>query len=354
MRGPDPFVRALRHTPRMSKLPLHEQPIPFITLPNWVKAAAACGFNIQPIFDELGIETDLIHLEDATISQPLLDQVMSACVARSTQQHFPFVLGETFAFEYLPDLSTFLTTSPSLREAARVFVWVRDLINPMIDVRIEEDGETARLLLHSDGADMKPYFVETLFASIANFGRLLAGELVDRTSLSFRHRRPSYGVAYEHYFRVPIAFDQPFDAMVMPREVLDAPRAGAFPALHRQALQRVEQRLARLPRKSGLVAAIETQFEAEPQLLGLGIAQMAARLDLHERTLQRRLRDEGEAYAELQARVRYRLALRELDDRRLDLETISERLGFSDRRSFTRAFTRWAGVTPSQYRRGRS
>src|SRR3546814_17723298 len=52
----------------------------------------------------------------------------------------------------------------------------------------------------------------------------------------------------------------------------------------------------------------------------------------------------------LQARVRYRLALRDLDDSRLDLETISERLGFSDRRSFTRAFTRWAGVTPSRYR----
>lgn len=334
----------------MREAGLHEDPIPFITLPNWVKAAALCGFNIQPVFDELGIETDLVHLEEATISQPLLERVMAACVARSREQHFPFVLGETFAFEYLPDLETFLTTSPTLREAARVFGWVRDLINPMINVHIEEQGDIARLLLQSGPADMKPYFVETLFASIIKFGRILAGDLEQFTQLRFRHPAPPYAAAYERYFRMPIAFDQDVDALELPRAALDAPRPGGFPALHRQAVQRVELRLARLPRKSGLVAAVEAQFEAEPRLLGFGIAQMARRLGLHARTLQRRLRDEGEAYAELQARVRYRLALRDLDDPQLSLETISERLGFSDRRSFTRAFTRWAGVTPSRYR----
>ena len=114
----------------MSKRPLHEDPIPFITLPNWIKAAGQCGFNIEPIFRELGIETNLINLETATVSRPLMEKVMDACVAQSRQQHFPFVLGETFAFEYLPDLSTFLTTSPTLRDALKIFDWVRELINP--------------------------------------------------------------------------------------------------------------------------------------------------------------------------------------------------------------------------------
>src|SRR3546814_7207758 len=55
--------------------------------------------------------TDLLHLEDATISRPLLEQVMTVCVARARDQHFPFVLGETFAFDYLPDIGTFLARS---------------------------------------------------------------------------------------------------------------------------------------------------------------------------------------------------------------------------------------------------
>ena len=90
------------------------EPIPFITLPNWVKAAGQCGFNIEPIFAELGITTDLLHLETATIERQHLEQLMRRCVAASREQHFPFVLGETFAFDYLPDLEAFLTTSPSL------------------------------------------------------------------------------------------------------------------------------------------------------------------------------------------------------------------------------------------------
>ncbi|MGH8445857.1 MAG: AraC family transcriptional regulator ligand-binding domain-containing protein [Solimonas sp.] len=338
----------------MTSVPLHEQPLPFITLPNWVKAAALCGFNIEPVFAELGIETNLIHLEDATIGRPQLEQAMAACVARARGQHFPFVLGETFAFDYLPDIATFLATSPTLRDASRVFDWVRALINPLIDVRLEEDGEMARLLLRgtgeAHGGVVAVYFIESIFAAIAKFGRLLSGDIERFSRMRFRYPAPPHAAVYETYFRVPVAFGQAVTAIELPRAELDAALGGGFPSLHRQAVQRVELRLARLTSKSGLIAAVEAQFDKEPHLLGLGIAHMARRLDLHERTLQRRLREEGEAYGDLQARVRYRLALRDLDDPQLDLETISERLGFSDRRSFTRAFTRWSGVTPSQYR----
>lgn len=338
----------------MLPTPLHNDPLPFITLPNWVKAATVCGFNIQPIFDQSGVQTDLIHLEDATVRQPQLDEVMTACVAASRHHHFPFVLGETFAFDYLPDIATFLATSPTLREATRVFDWVRQLINPMIDVRIEESGDAARLLLQDAGEGtpgrVAVYFIEALFASIVRFGRMLNGDVERFSQLSFRYPAPPHAEVYADYFRMPVQFAQPVNALELPRIYLDQPLDGGFPALHGQAEVRVEQRLARLTRRSGLVAALEAVFEEEPRLLGQGIERLSQRVGLHPRTLQRRLQDEGESFAQMQGRVRYRLALKYLDQAAGDLETISERLGFSDRRSFTRAFTRWAGVSPSRYR----
>ncbi len=335
--------------------PLHHDPIPFITLPNWVKAATVCGFNIEPIFARLGVQTDLLHLEEATISAPLLGQAMDACVAASRSQHFPFVLGETFAFDYLPDIGTFLATAPTLRAAVRVFDWVRELINPMIDIRIEESGDVAALTLAGPGAaaDQDRYFVESLFAAVVKFGRMLAADVEAHASLQFRHAAPEYAQAYETYFRLPVRFGQPRNALQIPRARLDAALEGGFAKLHAQALARVEQRLAELPRHTGLIAMLEAALEAQPALLGRGIGAVAACVSLQPRTLQRRLREERETYAGVVDRVRYRLALRALQSPDADLEALSEQLGFSDRRSFTRAFTRWSGVTPSSFRQRR-
>ena len=335
----------------MTIRPLHEEPIPFITLPNWIKAAAQCGFNIEPIFRDLGIETNLINLETATISRPLMEKAMEACVAQSGQQHFPFVLGETFAFEYLPDLSTFLTTSPSLREALKIFDWVRELINPMINVQLVEEQPLAMLVLVTDETS-KPYFTEALYASIIKFGRALLHDTEGTAfrEMRFRHRAPHYSEAYRQFFRAPVLFEQAQYAVVFDHELLDRPLEGAFPTLHQQAEYLVEQRLQRMPRRTGLVSAIEDLLERQPDLMRQGIESVAKSLSIGPRTLQRRIREAGESYADVLARVRYRLAMHDLRETGDDLEIISERLGFSDRRSFTRAFTRWSGVSPSAFR----
>jgi len=331
---------------------LHEAPIPFITLPNWVKAAAQCGFNIEPVFRELGIQTDLVNLESATITLPVLEQVMTACVQRARRKHFPFVLGETFAFEYLPDIETFLSTSPTLREATRVLDWVRELINPMIKVSLEEEGATAALVLNLEGrGPVAAYFTESLMASLVKFGRRLLQGRADYERLCLRYPAPKHAKEYARYFRMEIAFGQPRTALEFRRELLDRPLAGGYPALHQQAEYRVAQRLARMARPTGLVAAIEETCAQDPQLLGRGIGPVAGKLGLGPRTLQRRLQEEGHRFADVLARVRYRLALRYLEQPGADVESVSEKLGFSDRRSFTRAFTRWSGVTPSAFLR---
>jgi len=67
--------------------------------------------------------------------------------------------------------------------------------------------------------------------------------------------------------------------------------------------------------------------------------------------LQRRLHAEGQVFADIQSRCRHDIAVVQLKDGRTDIEALSEQLGFSDRHSFTRAFRRWTGLAPSEYRR---
>jgi AraC-like DNA-binding protein len=340
----------------MAEAPVSRR-IPFITLPNWIKAAAACGVNLHGILRDLGIEIDLSRLEQATIEEAQLAKLMAECVRLSPSRHFPLVLGDTYSFEYLADLETFITTSPTLREAAVVFDWVQALINPNIVVRLYESGSEARLVLQVLGErrhHREPtWFVEALFASIFRFGRLLIPPPHDFIELRMRSSAPPYLDACRACFGVPMVFEANEDAAVFPRHLLDQRLGGDFPSLHAQARTRIEQQLQRVMPQERLVDRIERALQRKPALLGLGADAMADELGLHLRSLQRRLAALDTRFDVIQARVRFALACDALADPQRPLEQISRDLGFADRRSFTRAFSRWSGTTPSAWRQTR-
>lgn len=328
--------------------------IPFITLPNWLKAAQRCGFNIEPILQRHGVQVDLLNLENATARVSDLTRIMEECIGRAEGVHFPFVLGETFAFEYLPDLETFVTTSGSIRDASRVFAWLRELVNPLVDVRLEEDGPWARLVLAAPtdwNSLAKPYHSESMFASIVRFGRELLGDRGDFRRLYFRHPEPDYVDAYHAHFRMPLAFSQPRYELEFDRKLLDLPLQGAAPILHRQAEYMVRQRLARREQRRGVAARVASALANDEDLLSGDISATAEALGMSPRTLQRRLREAGTGFSELQSRARYRKAVELLRMPEMTVEAVADTLGFTDRRSFTRAFKRWCGRTPGSFHR---
>lgn len=325
---------------------------PALILPNWIKAATRCGFNIQPLLDAQGVRVDGDPSE-LRIERPQLAGLMEACVAASAGPHFPFVLGETFAFENLPDIETYLASSPTLRDAMRVFDWVQRLINPMIRARLDESPGAAALVLDTTVGDQRRrYMVEATFAATVKFARLLAGEHALPRRLCLDYPAPPYAGRYDDYFRAPVRFEAGQNVLFFDARMLDRPLRGGFPQVHEQARLRVEQRLAEMRRRQGVARSILGAFRARPQLLAAPLSAMAGELGMHERTLQRRLQSERQRFAELRAQARFEMAASWLRDVRQPIEDIAERLGFSDRRSFTRAFKHWCGATPSEFRRG--
>jgi AraC-like DNA-binding protein len=350
-----------------------EPPMPFVTVTNWVRAARLCGIDIEGIFRAEGLDLASLHPETATITREQMQNVMRRCVddARriGSPRHFPVVLGDTFAFEYMSDVETYLTTSATLRDAARALEWIPPLVNPYMRFSLSEHGQDARIVLHiegaaeaDDGGGLAWAFAEGVVTTTLKFSRLLlAGQpLVGR--VTFRHPAHAQSGWMSEHLQVPIEWGQGVDGLWFDRALLDRPLHGAFPVLHEQAAQRVVQTVAQrvAQRRSPealadegrqLTRRIEQAFLAKPRLLGQGLEALADELQLHARTLQRRLKDGGDTHSAIQGRVRYRLACQWLRDESQSIEDIAERLGFSDRRSFTLAFTRWSGQTPSQYRK---
>ena len=81
-----------------------------------------------------------------------------------------------------------------------------------------------------------------------------------------------------------------------------------------------------------------------------GAAKVADMLGLSERSLHRRLAEEGYPFGMLDARVRSNLAERLLRDTDLRLDSIAQQLGYAEAASFSRAFKRWNGCSPKQWR----
>ena len=330
--------------------------VPLVSLPTWIKAASRCGLNIGPLFAEQGIDPDLTQIADHSVEVQVMDALLLASTRRAPSGHFPFVFGECFAFDYLPDFETFLSTSDNLREAARVFAWIRELIDPRIDIRIEEDegrGEGAVMLMTDAPSDSETlrYYVESAMAAVDKFARELLGSRHRLLAARFRHARPDYADRYADVFGAPVAFGCERNALVYPLALFDLPLEGAFPSLHQQAEQQVARRIQDLHGgQGGLVAAVRRAFEMQPELLQTGQSEMAAYLGLGVRSLQRRLAADGESFRELRDRALRRAAEQALLQEGVGIEQVAERLGFSDRRSFTRAFRRWSGMTPSTWR----
>ncbi|MEY4763958.1 MAG: hypothetical protein RI907_631 [Pseudomonadota bacterium] len=346
--------------------------VPFVTVTNWVRASRQCGVDIEPIFRALGMDISSLHPTTATATRAQLQDLMQACIDATHEvgspQHFPVVLGDTFAFEYLADVETFLTTSNTLREAAKALDWIPSLVTPMMHFSLAEHGADARLTLHAEAVNdeynaLTWAYVESILTTVLKFARRLLGAQPLQARLTLRHPRHAHGDWVAEHLALPIDWEQPVDALWLPRNLLDAPLRGGFPMLHEQAEKRVvatvAERTAQHQRPSDdladedrhLSARIERALRDKPRLLGLGLEGLALEMGLHARTLQRRLKDAGETHSAIQARVRYELAQAWLQDASLSIEDIAERLGFSDRRSFTLAFSRWSGQTPSQFRR---
>jgi AraC-like DNA-binding protein len=334
------------------------KPIPLFMLSSWIKAAAKCGFNAQPLFQEAGVKVDFIRLEDARVSPLQLISLLEQSVAMSPKKYFPLVMGDTFAFESLPEFETLLATSETLRDALKVADMARRVVLPWVAIKLIETGDVARVQLELDvpipniekfGLPLH-LVTEGILASIRKFGRNLQGTDDGLVCVEMKSKPGPYADQFEPFFGVPVKFGQAQDALVFERRILDVPLEGAFAALHEQAHFLATQRLGKEAKRQGVAAEIETIILNEPDMLAVGIEDMAERLSLHPRTLQRRLKEEGDGYLLVQARMRHRLACQWLKQGDVSIDDISARLGFSDRRAFTAAFKRWEGSTPKAWR----
>ncbi|MEM8993775.1 MAG: AraC family transcriptional regulator ligand-binding domain-containing protein [Acidobacteriota bacterium] len=164
------------------------------------------------------------------------------------------------------------------------------------------------------------------------------------------HAAPARRSAFEAHFRCPIEFGAPRDALEVSHDRLRHPNRLGDTSLSRFFDTHLDGALAELPEDGGLARRVRAEVT---QALSEGVPtlpQMAARLGMSGRTLQRRMKEAGLGYRDLVDEARRGLAHRLLRQTDYGLAEIAFLTGFSEQSAFHRAFTRWTQETPGTYR----
>jgi AraC-like DNA-binding protein len=240
------------------------------------------------------------------------------------------------------------TYGAALRRVAR---YIR-LLHDSFEVLLSDDGELAEVelrQLHPAGAHRQG--LEFGLAISAFFARRNLEQPLVLRAVSLAHQERTVQPELERVFSAPVTLGAGKNAIRFDRAYLDAPFSVPDPQLCSQLDRRLDELIARQLGSSNLHekargAISESLREGSPT-----IEQVAARLRMSPRTLQRRLRDSKSSFQELVLEVRRDLALRYLKEADLSVAEVAFHVGFSDVAAFHHAFKRWTGQTPVQARR---
>lgn len=196
-------------------------------------------------------------------------------------------------------------------------------------------------------------FDETGITAIVQFGSALCGRPLGLRAVDFVNPPPTQPQPFVDYFGCPVRWSQPVTRLVIPLANLQMPLQQPDPVLRGLMEAQVDVALAHLP-ESGDLADMTQRVVANLARHGMPeLEQVAAELRLSPRVFYRRLADQGMNFRQLRDSSLQQMAESYLLDGRLSLADVSLLLGYTEQSAFARAFKRWTGTSPLQWRRAR-
>jgi AraC-like DNA-binding protein len=199
---------------------------------------------------------------------------------------------------------------------------------------------------------VRRFSVEREAAAIDLLGRELTGAQIPLRRLTFRFPRPSYAERDEEVFAIAPAFLQPANLLAIDGAYLDMPLPQAFAPTAELCERLSLELLARRRAHLGLVGEVRDELARRPAAMP-DLAAVAGALNVSERTLRRRLEQQGISFRAIVDDTRRALAERLLEVTPT-VHEVAVRLGYADASSFSHAFKRWTGMAPGAYARKRA
>ena len=246
-----------------------------------------------------------------------------------------------FAVVTAPDLRTSMDVLLRFLGTRAPFLWSAGVV--------EGDQFVLRFYETVEMGDQRRILVELAALSMQDLVERSLGREISGARLMLSYAEPSYCHALAQVLHAELVFGADRHSLIMPASWLEQPCALYDEAMHRYLVGRCEEELARGVGGQPVEVAVRQVLLARPGVLP-GLAEVAASQHVSPRTLIRRLKDSGTSFQAILDDVRLTLASDLLANSDLGVSRIAWRLGYQDPSNFSRAFRRWLGLSPRDFR----
>lgn len=333
--------------------PSHEERQKLTTIGSYTQAIAraleASGVDSSRIFKAVGIPTDLTNDPMTRLPTATLTRLYRTCVDVTNDPYFGLTVARFIQFPHLHAVGYALAASCTLMDFCRRLQRYYRLVSQVASASLlEADGTVTLRFEHL--VELSGETEDAFFGFLILTMRQLYKPQFNPLRVALCRPMPHEGAGpYEALIRAPVSFSQPVGLLVFDRADMLQPLSGSCPEMAQVSDNIVISHLARLDKSDVISGVTQKIIEYLPDG-DCTRDKVAGALCMSPTTLQLKLSQRGTNFQQLLDDTRKELACGYLRQVSRPVTEITFLLGFSDTSNFTRAFKRWTGLSPTDYR----
>lgn len=309
------------------------------------------GIDPSQVFRDAGLDPAKWHEPGSRFDDAKVDAAWLRAIELSGDPCFGLRFADHFSPSSFQALGFAWLTSETLFDALSRTVRYFRVITDAMELELYLSGNECCLaggrVLQKRKTESE--FMDAFWSIIIGLCRLSLSDRFVPLRLHLRRPEPICVADFYALFRAPIEFAADQNAIFFRREDVERPLPTGNRALARENEQIVADYLAELD-ENLFVDRVRLRLVEMLPAGGLEAEDVARALNVSLRTLQRRLAQEGTSYSVLLDGARRELALHYIGENRMSIKETTYVLGFSEPANFTRAFRRWTGLSPTEFR----
>lgn len=321
----------------------------------WVKGIVelfeGLRLDVPALFRDAGLDISELKNPDVRFSPERISGLWELAIERTGNPDIGLAMPNVPHPASFDSIAYVMMSCPHLLAGLERFLRYMRIVSDAANIEMheEEGGYGMTVTLESGGHDVPRARIEFVLVTILNLCRWLTGRDMHPIAVDFPHPEPLNLKPYQDAFRCPLHFNAKVHQLHFSTADLTAPLPMANPELAAMVDRMAGERLKQLDSKGVSYKARELIVRRLPDGDPLR-ADVAKEMCLSERTLQRRLQEEGTSFNELVDDTRRELADQYLRKSDLTLAQVAYLLGFADQSTFFRACKRWFDTSPGDYR----